>query len=236
MDLISKLLGDWSAEFNAWSCVLKIALTAVLALIAGAERATKLHSAGIRTFISVALAGVCGAIADVYLTEVKGLNTSFLSAAMIIGIAVISTNTILFSSKNQLRGLTTSVWLCCVGMIATLIGYGLYFVAIIAFAAFMLVIVFLQGFEKKTKERSPYLEAHIELTSKEALRVFTTALRKFGLKINDIEVNPAYVNSGLYVYSVTMKKVNPELKNKSHKEIIEAIKEMEVVGFVEEIF
>lgn len=236
MDIISKILGEWSAEFNAWSCILKIVLATVLALIAGTERATKLHSAGIRTFISVALAGVLGAIADVYLTEIKGLETSLMCPAMIIGIAVISTNTILFSSKNQLRGLTTSVWMCCVGVIAMTIGYGLYFVGIAAFALFMLVIVLLPGFEKRTKARSLYLEAHIELTSKEALQVFISALRKFGLKINDIELNPAYVNSGLYVYSVTMKKVNPELKKKSHKEIIDAIKGMEVVGFVEEIF
>lgn len=236
MDLIARLLGEWSAEFNAASCVLKIVLATVLALIAGAERATKLHSAGIRTFISVALAGVLGAIADVYITDIKGAELSLLCPAMIIGIAFISTNTILFSSKNQLRGLTTSVWLCCVGIIAMTIGYGLYFVGVAAFALFMAVIVALPSFEKHTKEKSPYLEAHIELNSKDALQVFTASLRKFGLKINDIELNPAYVNSGLFVYSVTMKKVNPELKKKSHKEIIEAIKAMEVVGFVEEIF
>ncbi len=236
MDIIAKLLGEWSAEFNAWSCLLKIALATVLAMLAGTERATKLHSAGIKTFISVALAGVSGSLADVYLTEIKGLSVSLLSPAIIIGVAVISTNTILFSSKNQLRGLTTSVGLWCVGIIAMIIGYGMYFAGVVVFALFMLVIVFLPKFEKKIKEGSVYLEAHIELKSRESLQVFTNSLRSFGLKINDIEINPAYANSGLGVYSVTMKIVNPELKKKTHKEIIEAISAMETVGFVEEIF
>ena len=134
MDIIAKLLGEWSAEFNAWSCLLKIALATVLAMLAGTERATKLHSAGIKTFISVALAGVSGSLADVYLTEIKGLSVSLLSPAIIIGVAVISTNTILFSSKNQLRGLTTSVGLWCVGIIAMIIGYGMYFAGVVVFA------------------------------------------------------------------------------------------------------
>lgn len=236
MDIIAKLLGEWSAEFNAWSCLFKIALATILAMIAGTERATKLHSAGIKTFISVSLAGVSGALADVYLTEIKGLSVSLLSPAIIIGVAVISTNTILFSSKNQLRGLTTSVGLWCIGIIAMIIGYGLYFAGVIVFALFMLVIVLLPKYEKKIKEGSVYLEAHIELKSRESLQVFTNSLRSFGLKINDIEINPAYANSGLGVYSVTMKIVNPDLKKKSHKEIIEAISAMETVAFVEEIF
>lgn len=236
MDIISKLLGAWSAEFNAWSCLLKIFLSTFLATLAGTERATKLHSAGIKTFICVSLAGTLCALGDSYLTEVRGLGVSLLCPAAIIGLAVTGTNTILFSSKNRLRGLTTSVGLWVTGIISMAIGYGLYFAGIAAFVLFMLVIMFLPAFEKKMKEKSAYLEAHIELKSREALQVFAGTLRQFGLKINDIEINPAYASSGLGVYSVTMKIVNPELRKKSHKEIIDAISAMDVVSFVEEIF
>ena len=236
MDIIGKFLGSWSVEFNAWSCLFRIILATVLAMLAGTERSTKLHSAGIKTFISVSLAGILGALLDVYLTEVKSIESSFLCPAVIIAVAVISSNTILFSSKNQLRGLTTSVGLWCIGIISMVIGYGLYFVGLVAFALFMLVIVFLPKFEKKMKEASVYLEVHIELKSREALQVFTNSLRSFGLKINDIEINPAFAHSGLGVYSMTMKIVNPELKSKSHKEIIEAISAMETVSYAEEIF
>ena len=86
------------------------------------------------------------------------------------------------------------------------------------------------------KQKSVYIEAHVELKSRDGLQLFTSALRQLGLKINDIEVNPAYVNSGLAVYSMNMRIVNPELKGKNHKELIEAISSMETVVYVEEIF
>ena len=85
MDIISKLLGAWSAEFNAWSCLLKIFLSTFLATLAGTERATKLHSAGIKTFICVSLAGTLCALGDSYLTEVKGVSVSLLGSAAIRG-------------------------------------------------------------------------------------------------------------------------------------------------------
>ena len=86
------------------------------------------------------------------------------------------------------------------------------------------------------KQKSAYIEAHIELKSRDGLQVFTGALRQLGLKINDIEINPAYVNSGLAVYSMNMRIVNPELKSKSHKELLDAVSSMETVVYAEEIF
>lgn len=235
MDIIAKVLGEWASGFNTYSCLFKTGLCVLLSLIAGTERASKLHSAGIKTFIFVGLAGLLGALGDSYVLQ-NGGTFSVITPAVIIGVAIISTNTILFSSKNQLRGLTTSVGLWCVGIISAVIGFGMYFMGILAFVLFMSVIVFLPKFEKRMKQKSVYIEAHVELKSRDGLQLFTSALRQLGLKINDIEVNPAYVNSGLAVYSMNMRIVNPELKGKNHKELIEAISSMETVVYVEEIF
>lgn len=236
MDIISKLLGEWSSTINAWSCLFKIALCMVFAAIAGAERTTKLHSAGIKTFIFVSMAASLAAICDMYLIQTYNLNISILSAAIIIAIAIISTNTILFSSKNQLRGLTTSVGLWGVGVISLVIGFGQYFLGLVAFVLLMSVMIFLPRYEKKMKQKSAYIEVHIELKSKEGLQIFINSLRKLGIKINDIEANIAYANSGLAVYSMSIKVSNTELKNKSHAEIIDAIKGMETVAYAEEIY
>ena len=236
MDFIAGLLGEWSADFNVFSCLFRIFLATFLALIAGTERSTKFHSAGIRTFICVSLASVLSALGDIYLISRLSVPVPLLCPAVIIGIAVISTNTILFSSKNQLRGLTTSVGLWCIGILSILIGYGLYTVGVVAFLLFLLVIMLLPRFEKHMKRNSVYLEAHIELKSREGLQVFIHSLRQFGLKINDIEANPAYVNSGLGVYSVSMRVADPALRKKSHAEIVQAISAMETVAYIEEIF
>ena len=51
-----------ASGFNTYLCLIKIALCVIMSMIAGTERATKLHSAGIKTFILVGLAGLLGAL------------------------------------------------------------------------------------------------------------------------------------------------------------------------------
>jgi len=56
------------------------------------------------------------------------------------------------------------------------------------------------------------------------------------LTIDDIESNPAYVNSGLSVYSVAISISSAELKKyKTHSEIIEALKTLSYVYHIEEM-
>ena len=77
---------------------------------------------------------------------------------------------------------------------------------------------------------------HLELINSSYLQDFVTTIRKLGLKIDDIELNPAYVNSGLSVYSVAISISSKELKKyKTHKEIIEALSTLNYVYHIEEM-
>jgi putative Mg2+ transporter-C (MgtC) family protein len=68
------------------------------------------------------------------------------------------------------------------------------------------------------------------------LQDFTSTIRKLGLTIDDIELNPAYVNSGLSVYSIAISISSKELKKyKTHEEIIEALKTLEYIYHIEEM-
>lgn len=234
-DIIAELLGEWSTGIGAGAVAFKVVLSLVLAAIMGCERATKRHAAGLRTFILVSLSGVFAAIADTYfsLTAEKGF--PLLSAAMVIGVAIISCNTILFSSKNQLKGLTTSVYLWANGIISVCIGLSLYTAAVIGFAAMILCVTLFPNLESRFKRRSNHFEVHLELKNRTSLQEFMGTIRKFGLKIDEIESNPAYVNSGLCVYSMTLTVVSDELKKKKHSEIVEALSALDCVYFIEEI-
>ena len=77
---------------------------------------------------------------------------------------------------------------------------------------------------------------HFELKSSEYLQDFVTVIRLLGLFIDDIESNPAYVNSGLSVYSIAISIDSAELKKyKTHKEIIEALKTLDYIYHIEEM-
>lgn len=234
-DAIGKLLGEWSQGIGLGAVALRIGLVFVLSTVIGCERAANYHAAGLRTFILVSLASVFAALGDVYIIKAMETNVSFLSAATVIGVALIGCNTILFNSKNQLKGLTTTVCLWANGIISLCIGFGLYTPALIGFAAMILSVMLFPRLENMFKRRANRFEVHLELKNRSNLQEFISTVRKFGLNVNELEVNPAYANSGLGVYSVKLTVADKELKKKKHSEIVQALAALDYVNFIEEI-
>ena len=231
-DPIAALLGNWASGVSLGSVLLRIGLSILLAAMIGLERAQKRHTAGMRTFIIVSFASTTAMLLDLFLN----LPVPVLSAASVISLGSISTYSILFSSKSQIKGLTTAValWTCCI--IGLAIGCGFYTVACICFIALIFCLDLMPTWETYLKDKSNHFEIHLELTDKRNLPSFVATARELGLKIDDIESNPAYLNSGLSVFSISLTIVSPELRAfKKHGEIIEALGTLEYVSFVEEI-
>ena len=230
MDPISNLLGAWAQELTLGAVALRLAISVVFGAIAGCERAEKRHAAGLRTFILVSLAGAICMMLDVYLHSIY-----LLSAAAVIATAILSVNSVLYSSKSQIKGLTTSVALWACAAIGLASGAGLYTVALLGFVALLCCLRWFPPFETYLKNRSNHFEIHLELTSSSHLQDFVTTLRRLGMRIDDIESNPAYLKSGLSVYSVSITICSPELKKyKTHREIIEALRSLDYIYHINE--
>ena len=230
------LLGTWAGELNLPSILLRLALAAVLAAIIGCERSSKRHSAGLRTFILVSLASSIAMLLDLFWMEAASTGVPLLSAAAVIGGAMLSGNSILFSSKNQIKGLTTSVGLWCCGIVGLALGAGLYTLALVLFLALLCSMSGLPALETHLKDRSNHFEVHLELKNKLDLPGFVSTVRALGIRIDDIESNPAYLNSGLSVFTVSFTVASAELKQyKKHGEIIEALKSLDYVYYIEEM-
>lgn len=235
-DPISKLLGEWSSQLDIWSIILRIVLSVLFAAIIGWERSTKRHAAGLRTFMLVSLSATAAMLLDLFLIQSFNVVFPIISTGFVIGIAIISSNSILYSSKSQIKGLTTAVALWSVGFFGLLLGAGFYTVSIIAFIALLACLSLFPSLERRFKNKSNHFEVHLELKNKDNLQNFVTTIRKLGLRIDDIEVNPAYINSGLSVYSVALTIQSDELKKyKTHTEIIEALRSIEYVHHIEEM-
>lgn len=234
-DFIGHLLGPWSMELNTASVFLRIALSMILSSIVGYERSSKRHSAGLRTFIIISFASTIAAIIEMYLMD-TGHDAPWLTAAIIIGSATISGYSILFSSKGQIKGLTTSAGLWACGIIGIAIGMGLYTASLIAYAALLCSLSFFPAIETYLKDKSNHFEVHLELKNKSDLQYFSSTIRRLGMRIDDIELNPAYLNSGLSVYTVSFTISSQELKKyKKHSEIIEALRSLDYISYIEEI-
>ena len=235
-DVIAGLLGPWSAELGLGAILLRAALSVLFSAVIGCERSSKRHSAGLRTFILVSITGTAAMLTDRLLMELAGVPVPALSAAAVIGRATISGNSILFSSKNQIKGLTTSAGLWCCGLIGMALGAGLYTLSLVLFLVLLCSMSGLPVLEKHLKDRSNHFEVHLELKNKGDLAEFVATIRALGIRIDDIESNPAYVGSGLSVFSVSFTVTSAELKQyKKHEEIIEALRSLEYVYYIEEM-
>lgn len=233
VDPITKIIGNWASEINLYSCILKIILSLILSAIIGYERSSKRHAAGLRTFIIVSLSSTMAMIIDLSIDNKTSL---MISAGTIIAVSIISANTILYSSKNQIKGLTTSVGLWGTGILGLLVGTGYYTISLIGFGVYLIVLSALPKMEIFLKNRSNHFEIHLELKNISYLKDFVTTIRELGLRVDDIESNPAYINSGLSVYTVSVSIISDELKKyKTHHEIIEALKSLEYVYHIEEM-
>lgn len=231
IDPIANLLGEWSQDLNGLSVTFRILLSVALAAVIGCERSSKRHSAGLRTFILVSLAMTVTMILDSYLAQ----GIYILSCAGIIGVAIISVHSLLLSSRSQIKGLTTAAGLWACAVIGLSVGAGYYTVTLISFCVLLCCLSVFPNLERYLKNRSNHFEIHLELKNSSYLYNFVTTIRRLGLRIDDIEANPAYANSGISVYSIAISISSKELKKyKTHTEIIEALRSLDYICFIEE--
>ena len=236
LDPISKLTNGWLAEFNIWTIIIRLAVAFIIGAAFGVERSRKRHTAGFRTFTFVALFSTIAALVDIFFAANYGEIFPAITTAVILGGAIISGNTLLYSSKNQIKGLTTAVALWLTGIIGAALGAGLYTAALIGIVLAFITLSAMPKIEFYMKNRSNHFEIHLELKNRNDLVNFTGVVRKLGLRIDDIEANPTYNNTGLGVYSISLTNKSPELKKyKTHTEIIEALKTLDYINCIEEI-
>ena len=236
-DPIAQLLGSWSSGITIGSILLRLLLSLTLGAIIGWERSNKRHSAGLRTFMLAFLIGSLASLLDSYVFAASGNSGIFLlSGATIIGASIIAVHSVFYSSRNQIKGLTTAVGLWVAIVIGIALGMGYYTIALAGFAALLCALLWFPALEIAFKNRSNHFEIHLELTNSVCLQDFVTVLRRLGITIDEIEQNPAYVGSGLSVYTISISVSNEMLKKyKTHAEIIEALKSLEYVYHIEEM-
>ena len=236
IDPLSKLMGEWSSQITVGSIFLRIGIALIISTIIGCERSSKRHSAGLRTFMLATLAGTFVGLLDIFLVQTYSINLSIISGASVIAFAILSTNSVLFTSKNQIRGLTTSITLLTCAILGLSTGAGFYTITLAGFVIVLFCLNTLPNVERYLKNRSNHFEIYLELANKNSLSNFVIIVRRLGLRIDDIELNPAYQNSGLSVYTVALTVNSPELKKyKTHSEIIKALSSLEYVRHIEEM-
>ena len=237
MDPLVKTLGEgfsWMSELTIGSIILRLFLVIIFSGAIGVERASKRHEAGLRTYILVCIGAAFAMITNQFLFETFNTGDPGRVAAQVIsGIGFLGAGSILITSRNEIKGLTTAAGLWASACLGISIGAGFYTLAIIGFVLIMIILSFLGPIEKVLTKHSRVHRFYVELDNSTDLKLLINYLRNLGIKLRTIEKNPAYANSGLSVYTIYIKETKEFEINEKFAELL---KELDYVNHAEEMF
>ncbi len=220
-------------EITLLSIVLRLLCAFLLGSFLGAERATKSHAAGLRTYTLVCL-GACIAVL-VNLVLFQKADTARIAAAVVQGIGFIGAGTIITTTRNQIRGLTTAAALWASGIIGLAFGAGFYTVGIIGSILSIIVVMYMPRLEGKLQRRVRTFDIHVELMTRKDLKVLLDFLRSKNLRIKSIAYDPAYANTGLSVYSLAIYSEGKKNEYLIAEQVINMVNDLEYVNYCESI-
>lgn len=207
VDPITKALGigEVLGNITIWSIVVRFCLAIVCAGVVGLERARRRHAAGLRTYILVSLGSMLVMLTNQYSYVVfAGSDINRLGAQVVSGIGFLGAGTILVTSRSQIKGLTTAAGLWSSACIGLAIGIGFYTAAIIGTVFCLIAFLLLPRLEILLTKGSHTIEIHVELFTRQDLKKLIDYIRSRGGKVNLVDYNSAYANSGLSVYTINL--------------------------------
>ena len=232
---VNSIGADWLAELNIYSITIRLVLAILFGGLLGLERAIKHHAAGFRTYILVCVGATIAMITNEFICKVTNTGDGArLGAQVISGIGFLGAGSIMFTSRNQVKGLTTAagLWACaCLGLA---IGVGFYSLAVISTIIIIGVLASLPSIDKALRKKSKMFAIHIEFECRANLKEFIKSVRDLNFKVLSIENNPAYSQSGLSVYSIEL--LINDKKRIPHINYIEEFQKFTYVNYVEEIY
>ena len=206
-----------------YGVIVRLVVATIFGGIVGLERQNNNQSAGFRTHIILTVASALAMLTNQFIIERFGTgDISRIGAGVVSGVGFLGAGTILITSRNRIKGLTTAagLWACsCLGIA---IGAGFYTAAICGLIIYVFALL-LQPLESKLLKFSKYVNIQLEFDNPKKINSFIDYIREKNIKLLSLNDNDNYKDTGLYVYNVLLcipkgfkkEQLNNDLKNNS---------------------
>ena len=222
---------EFYAEFTPVTIAVRLIFATVLGGVIGLERATRHHTAGIRTFALVCLGSAISSVVNIYMVNISGNASGDISripAQVVSGIGFLGVGTIIITGKNQVKGLTTAATLWVTAMLGIVLGVGMLNAGIILIIITVLRIAQLSLYQEKYN-RFIYLYLEIDKNKIGSIYEF---INQNEYEICSIEKKKDKTLRGSEI--VLLLAVNLK-KRTNHAEILAALSQIEGVHYMEEL-
>ena len=218
-------------ELTVTEIILRVLISVVIGGLIGLERGMKNRPAGLRTYMLVCVGACVVMLTNQYTYQVYQVGDPVRMGAQVIsGIGFLGAGTIVVTSRNQIKGLTTAAGLWTAGGIGLAIGIGLYEVAIAASAAVFIILTVLHQLDFRVRKKAHILEAYVELDQQTHLGNFLKEARDRGLEPSNVQLDHEDVVSGSQLsFIVTIK----GKKSQNQDAMFTQLRKLEGVEYIE---
>ena len=230
-------------EFNFASVAVRLILAMFFGGMLGINRAKNRRAAGFLTYMLVCLGATLAMILGQYETELlvthggemmnavgNRVDVVRFGAQVINGIGFLGAGTVIVTSHQEVKGLTTAAGLwasACAGLAS---GAGFYEGAFVALILMWMSIKFLPEIEDVIIERARNMNIYVEFSSMNALGEIITCFKSMDVHIYEVDINRGStgLNPGA-VFSVRLEQWRP------HAEILATVSHLENVTKINEV-
>lgn len=220
-------------ELTFISIPIRILVAIVLSGIIGLERGLKNRAAGFRTYMLVCIGSCIVMMTNQYIQQLYGVGDPVRMGAQVVsGIGFLGAGTIIVTSRNQIKGLTTAAGLWASACIGLAIGIGFYEVAGIGAAAIFLVLTVLHSWEDFMRRNAKMLTVFVELQPEVSIAIFLQEARQQELSLSNLQLETEKTPGQTGVsFLVTVKRKGKDKK----EETLNLLRSFTSVQFLEEM-
>ena len=220
-------------ELTLWSVVLRVLVAALLSGMIGLERGMKNRPAGLRTYMLVCTGACIVMITNQYVFQVYSTGDIVRMGAQVVsGIGFLGAGTIIVTTHNRIKGLTTAAGLWTSACIGLAIGIGFYEVALIGAFVIVLILTILHVWDDHMRRHAHSVEIYVELEPQISMGEFLKSARAAEVSFSNlslqIELNVA--GSGLAFLATVKGK-----KRCEREELVNIVRALPGVRFCEEM-
>ncbi len=220
-------------ELTFTSILIRMLVAIVLGGAIGTERRLKNRPAGLRTYVLVCIGACAVMITNQYACQVFGSGDPVRMGAQVVsGVGFLGAGTIMVTSHNQIRGLTTAAGLWATACMGLAVGIGLYEVALVGGLSILAVFALMNEWSDYMRKNARTSDVYIELDKKVSLGDFLRNVRELDIELSDVQMEREGAFTGDVVsFIVTVH----GKKHCGHDVLIRMIRKIEGVTYLEEL-
>ena len=212
---------------------IRIFAAVIVGGLLGLERGMKNRPAGMRTYMLVCVGSCIIMLTNQYVVQILGGEPTRLAAQVVSGIGFLGAGTIIVTRRNQIKGLTTAAGLWSSAGVGIALGIGFYEAALIGGLAIFCVMTLLQKMDNRVHRKTKTVEVYVEINKDLTLGQLLQSIRERDLEVQDVQRESGLETdeAGNRAYIATVK----AQKRSHHIEIVEEVRAIEGVVYVEEL-